>query len=206
MEKKKKGSPFYNLLHDDIKRVITYLKSKALLSPCCWVALRVIMILSSELQHHRTHRGSSSSNTDQCYEPKGWFNVISRYVWRNMLKHIQNYRKYCCKLKAAVEPGPKWRRIKIFCHKIKSYVLWQGLLCVCSRYSNLFSKPQHNDDISSNVCHKSSTHWQRWQKFRTRGNPLTWVCSTAQNPSWRMNECVSPRHQTDRGSGMVSWD
>lgn len=82
----KKSSQLYNLHHDNIKCVITYLKSEALLSLSCGAALRVIEILWLKLLLHWAHQGSSRSYTALCFEWEWWVNVISQYMWWNMLK------------------------------------------------------------------------------------------------------------------------
>lgn len=96
---------------------------------------------------------------------------------------------------------------KYFSMKLSHTLLGKGLLSVCSRYFNLLFKPSHNNDISTDVCHNSSAHWQGWQKFRTRGNPLTW-CASAQQLRTRAewaNECVAASSDS-RGLVVVSWD
>lgn len=59
---RKKDSPFYNLQHDDIKCVVTYLKSKTLLSLSRWAALRAIVIFIVKV----TTSWSPSAATHSC--------------------------------------------------------------------------------------------------------------------------------------------
>lgn len=152
------------------------------------------VILWLKLLLYRAHQDSSSSYTVQCYKWKRWVNVICQWMWWNMLKVRPQSR-------------PQWGRIQIFFFEMKLYVVWTGRLSVCSRYFSLLFKPLHNNDINTDVCNNSSAHWQGWQKFRTRGNPLTWYASVQQlrtQAEW-MNECVAVLSHI-QGLLIVSWD
>lgn len=85
------------------------------------------------------------------------------------------------------------RRSQMFSYEIESHILRKCLFSICSRFFNLLFKSLHNNDISIDVCHNSAASWQGWQKFRTRGNPLTWCPSVQQLRTWTalMDGCVA---------------